>query len=144
MANLDVELDMRGLERLIAESPQKAERWLAGFAEDMVTDIKTSMNTSPPGRMYRRGRGGRTHVASQPGHPPNVDMASLINSVHQVPAGRLTRRIEDGVKHGIWMEEGTLHLGGGVAPRPFMDPAFQRARERIGEDARRKLGLEDV
>jgi hypothetical protein len=136
-ADFKVEVDLRKLSALIQQEPQKSERWLAGFAEDMVTDIKTSFGTSPPGRTHTRG--GVTHVASLPGYPPNIDTGALIGSIRQVEAGKLTRRIEDGVEYGRELEEGI-----GMEPRPFMDPAFDRARKRIEQDAADNLGLESV
>ena len=133
----DVELDMSGLERILAQEPGRAEDWLNGFAEDMVTRIKLDMGTSPPGLAYPRGATG-VHIASQPGYPPNVDIGSLIGSIWQEQTGRLEHTISDGVEHGIMLEDGTEAM----LPRPFMRPAFDDARQRVEGDARRNLKLE--
>jgi hypothetical protein len=52
----------------------------------------------------------------------------------------MTYHISDGVEYGIMLEDGTES----IEPRPFMEPAFNRASKTIGEDAARNLGLEDV
>jgi hypothetical protein len=136
-ADFKVESDLRKMSALIQQEPQKGERWLTGFAETMVTHCKGLFNTSPPGREYRHG--GVTHVASLPGYPPNIDTGALIGSIRQVEAGKLTRRIEDGVEYGRELEEGI-----GMEPRPFMDPTFDWGRKNIEQDAADNLGLESV
>lgn len=137
MANSEVRLDVSGLDRLLQSEPGKVERWLGMVAEDIVTDIKTSFGTSPPGRTYTRG--SVTHVASQPGYPPNVDIGSLWNTIRQEKTGNLEYTVMDGVEHGIYLEDGTEDID----PRPFMRPAFDRARSKIEQDAASRLGLEE-
>lgn len=137
MADIEIHVDVSGIDRILATEPGRVETWLDGFAEDMVTQIKLSMGTSPPGRTYQRGK-NRTHVASVEGFPPNIDMGTLINSIRQEPTGRLERTISDGVEYGIWLEDGTERMG----PRPFMRPVFDDAAGRMENDARAKLNLE--
>ncbi len=138
MANSKVVLDTKGLQKLMQSEPEKVAKWLDAEAEHMVSDIKLSMNTSPPGRSYTRG--GVTHVASQPGHPPNVDIGTLRASIRWERQGQFTRHIMDGVTYGLYLEDGTES----IAPRPFMRPAFERERGTIEQSARDNLGLEDV
>lgn len=138
MANSKVVLDTKGLQRLTQTEPQKVSLWLDGEAEAMVSDIKLHFNTSPPGRTYTRG--SVSHTASQPGQPPNIDIGSLINSIRWERQGNFTRRIMDGVEHGLWMEEGTSTID----PRPWMQPAFAREAQVIGQSAKDNLGLEDL
>lgn len=138
MATPRVTKDIRNLELLIQKEPEKVATWLDGFAEEIVTNIKLSMGTSPPGVEYTRG--GVTHVASQPGHPPNPDIDDLRSSIKWERDGEHKRVISDGVEHGIMMEDGTEH----VAPRPFMKPEFDAAQQRIEQDAKDKLGLENI
>ncbi len=133
-----VVLDVKGLEQLIRDEPEIVGRWLDAEAEAMVTDIKLSMNTSPAGETYTRG--SITHTASQPGYPPNIDTAALINSIRWERDGLLTRNIMDGVAHGIMMEDGTET----ILPRPFMAPAFARESKAIGQSARDNLGLDKL
>lgn len=150
----EVKVDVSGLERLLREEPDKVEKWLNSVAESIVTDVKLSFGSSPPGRTYTRttstlgrdakGRftrvkgAGVTHVASQPGYPPNVDIGTLIGSIRQEKTGTLEYQVMDGTEYGIYLEDGTEHID----PRPFMRPAFDRARQTVERDAASGLGLE--
>jgi hypothetical protein len=138
MANPKIRLDTKGLQKLMQSEPEKVEKWLDAEAEHMVSDVKLSMNTSPPGRSYTRG--GVTHVASQPGQPPNIDIGTLRASIRWERHGAFTRHIMDGVDYGLKLEDGTES----IAPRPFMRPAFERERATIGQSARDNLGLENL
>lgn len=132
----EVKLDLSGIDNLLRSEPLKGGRWLTGFAESIVTDIKLSMNTSPPGQSYTRGK--VTHIASQPGYPPNIDIGTLINSIKQENTGSFERTISDGVEYGVFLEDGTSRM----MARPFFAPAFARAAERMEKDAQDNLGLE--
>lgn len=132
MAN--VQLDLSGIKRIKQVSRDRAETWLDGFTEDLVSRIKLSFGTSPPGESYTRGN--VTHIASVPGFPPNVDTGTLRASMRWEKTGTLERHIMDGVEYGIYLED--------VHARPFMAPAFAEAQKRIGDDARDNLGLEDL
>jgi hypothetical protein len=112
------------------------DQWLRGVAEEMKNDIVLSFGTSPAGRTYQRGR--RTHVASQPGFPPNVDLGALRASMHVEPAGKLSYHIADGVEYGIDLEDGRER----IAPRPFVQPVFSDWQKKIAADAKRNLKLE--
>ena len=124
MANSKVVLDTKGLQRLMQTEPQKVSLWLDGFTEDMVSRIKLSFGTSP----------------SSAGDPPGVDTGALRASIRWERQGEFTRHIMDGVEYGLYLEDGTEH----IAPRPFMQPAFADAQQRVGQDARDHLGLEDL
>lgn len=137
MATPKVVLDTKGLQQLKRSEPDKVAKWLDAEAEGVVTDIKLSMNTSPPGRTYTRG--GVSHTASQPGYPPNVDIGTLRASIRWERDGLFTRKIMDGVTYGIHLEDGTES----IAPRPFMAPAFAREQKTIEQSARDNLGLEE-
>jgi HK97 gp10 family phage protein len=133
----EVYLDVSGIDRLLQEAPQKVDRWARGFVEEMTNNIKLSFGTSPPGRAHPRGQ-GRVHIASRPGHPPNVDMGTLINSMRWEAAGRLTYHVIAATTYAHYLEFGTERMGA----RPFIKPEFVRAGQRIGQDARDNLGLE--
>lgn len=106
------------------EAPQKVEQALDVVAEEMTNDIKLGMQESPPGEnQYKRG--GKTHTASQPGKPPRPDMGALMGSMHWEKTGKFSRRIEDGVEYGYWLEVGTEH----IAARPFVSPVFEQYRQ---------------
>lgn len=140
MADLEIRVDTEGIDRLLQQEPQKVERWLDGFVEDMVTNIKNSFGTSPPGLSYTRG--SVTHVASQPGYPPNVDTGALRASIRWEKTGTAERTIMAGTEHAEYLENGAEDAG--IEPRPFMGPEFADAQSRIGDDARRNLGLDEI
>lgn len=132
----EIKVDVSGLEKLLQEEPHKVEAWLSSLAESIVTDVKLSFGTSPSGASYTRG--GTTHVASQPGYPPNVDIGTLMNTIRQEKTGTLEYQVMDGVEYGLYLEDGTEHID----PRPFMRPAFDAAGARMEQDAANNLGLE--
>lgn len=135
MANTVILRDKK-LRDIIKNHPARAEAWLSGVAEEMVSDMKLSMGTSPKGRAYKRKR--VTHIASVAGYPPNVDTGALRASIKWERAGTLTRRISDGVAYGIHLEQG----GQNMAPRPFMGPVFSAWQRKIADDAKRRLVIE--
>ncbi len=133
----DIRIDISGIDALLRAEPGKVSKWLDGLAESITGDAKLSMGSSPAGATYQRG--GVTHVASLPGYPPNVDIGSLINSLHWEPTGTNERTIMDGVEYGIYLEDGTENM----LPRPFMKPAFDRARADLPNTAKSGLDLEN-
>lgn len=133
--NVQITIDDRRLRAFAQQYPLKVENWLSGVAEQMVTDIKLSFGTSPPGRVYQRGN--VTHIASRAGYPPNVDTGTLRASIRWWSEGRFTRVIGDGVEYGLLLEWGTEYMGA----RPFISPVFDEWRKRIAADARENLGI---
>lgn len=133
----DVELDLSKMKRLMRDYPTEAHSWLKGVGVHMVGDVQQGMLDSPAiGETYSRGK-GRVHTASVEGNPPRPDMSSLIQSIKLREMGHLHFRIEDGVKYGIMLEEGTERMG----PRPFMQPVFDAWRVKIVNDAIDNLGI---
>jgi hypothetical protein len=125
----DVKIDVSGFDRLLSNEPDQLDTWLRGVGNAMVTDIQLSFGTSPGGRTYKRGK--ITHIASRPGHPPNVDIGTLRATIRLRRKAALHYEITDGVEHGILLEEGTQT----IAPRPFMGPVFIRYRTEIEKRA---------
>lgn len=136
MSDMEVQMDLSGFERVLREEPGRCEAFLDWMAASIEQEIQESFGTSPPGRTYKRGR--RTHVASQPEYPPNVDIGTLARSIHSERSATLERTISDGVEYGIYLEDGTTT----IAPRPFMGPAFDEAGQRYERDAANHLDLE--
>lgn len=134
---VDIKIDVRGIDKILREQPHRSDRWLAGVAETMVTEVKLSMTDSPPdtSRAISVGK-GRVHYPSLPGNPPRVDTGALRASIRAAKVGHLHYEIRDGVEYGEDLEFG-LKRGG--APRPFMRPVFDRWRKQIVADAVRNL-----
>ena len=122
-------LDARRLREMEADTAGR-DRWLRGVGNQMVGDIVLSFGTSPPGRQYG------SHVASVPGHPPNVDTGDLRNSIRLIKVGNLRYRIVDGVSYGAELE---LGLREGVAARPFIEPVFADWQTKIEIEAENGL-----
>lgn len=133
---MKIRIDTAGFRRVLAQEPGRVATWLDGVAEQMITEMRLSMGTSPAGRRYERGR-GRTHVASQPGYPPNVDTGTLRASLRWVRDGQFKRILTDGVEYGLALEDGV-----GMKPRPWMRPVFDKWRREIETDARMRLRIE--
>jgi hypothetical protein len=129
---MQIEMDTSGIEDVLREEPGRVSNWLDGVAEQVVGDIQVSYGTSPPGRSYRRGT--ITHVASQPGYPPNVDTNALRGSIHWDPDGPLRRIVSDGMDYGIYLED--------VLNRPHFGPVFMDWERKIEDDAGRNLRLD--
>lgn len=133
---IQIKVDISKMRRLIQQEPETVDKWLRGVAQEIVGDIKLSFNTSPPGRTYTRGT--VTHVASQPGYPPNVDTGTLRASIDSRRLSRMKYEIHDGVEYGYHLEFGTERM----AARPFFAPVFDDWQRKINDDARRNLRLD--
>ena len=106
----------------------KLNPYLRGLAEEIVNDIKLSMEDVSPGITYG------DHVASLPGDPPNVDTSALVASIDWKQQDLLTMIVHDGQPHGIELELGTAD----VAARPFMRPQFIKWKKQIVQDMKDK------
>ena len=136
MADYEVRIDTRKMQNIIRNQPERADAWLRGVANEILGDIVLSFNTSPPGRSYTRGE--TTHVASQPGYPPNVDTGTLRASMGVRRLKQLRYEIHDGVEYGIHLELGTERM----AARPFFGPVFDDWQRKIQRDAEQNLGID--
>jgi hypothetical protein len=113
-------LDTTVLDQIVGDDA-KRDRWLRGVANEMIGNMQKSMTDSPAtGKAYRRG--GKTHIASSPGHPPRVDLGTLRASIKVRKIREKAYAIETNVLHGLETE-----IGVGMAPRPWMRPEFVRA-----------------
>ena len=109
-SGISVRKDFRVLDRLIRETPDKADRMLEGAAIEITGDIVVSFGSSP----------------SPEGGPPGVDTGALRGSMHWEKQGRLHYIVADGVIYGIYQELGTERMGA----RPFVGPVIEEWRAR--------------
>ena len=121
--DFELQIDMAKLDRAIREYPGTMSQWLWGITQDVVNDVKLSFGSGPPGRTYQRG--SRTHTASSPNYPPNVDEGALRASIRGRRVEFLHYRVYDGVVYGKALEDG---VPGRMLARPFMQPAIRRKR----------------
>jgi len=131
-SGIEITVDLSGYDRVLREEPIKAGRLLSAGAERAITIMKTSFNTSPAGRIHQRGT--RTHTASQPGYPPNIDTGALSNSLRWEEAGQSTRKIF-GMEYGLELEDSTMKN------RPFIQPAFDQLKNEFPGMAKAYLTL---
>jgi hypothetical protein len=123
-------VDFSGMDVLLNTMDRDIDAFGRGVCEDMVTDIKLSLQEVSPGRKETRYNPRRDVTVSRPGDPPNVDTGALINSIHWEPQGPGRWWIMDGVEYGQYLEE--------VWNRPFMQPVFEVWQRRLPDEARRR------
>lgn len=112
----------------LSEAVERAvEVSLKGGAMLIANDVKTSIARGPKtGRVYRRR--SVAHQASAPGQPPATDTGKLVGSVVSDGVG-MAAYVEVRSIYAKWLEYGTRRM----APRPFLIPAVERNRQRIGD-----------
>ena len=151
-----VTVKVNDLGRIAAALPRELTQIVRETLNEIESDIAVAMGEPKSGREYRRGE--RWHQASAPGEAPAMDMGALAGSIQQ----RLEDRGEQGaaglvytnVEYAPYLEYGTGSTGAayplperpadvdyttsvvGMAPRPYMTPAAERARTAFYE----KLG----
>lgn len=136
MSNFEIKVDKRKLQQIIASEPVRVETWLRGVAQQIVGDIVLSFGTSPDGRAYQRGT--VTHIASQPGYPPNVDTGTLRASIGTRQIRSLAHEIYAGTEYAEPLELGSERM----AARPFITPVFEQWQRDIIDDANRNLVID--
>ena len=113
--SVKVDIDTAVIDRLLRESPKKADTVVAMAAFHIEARAKASMTG-----------GGSPHVPSVPGSPPHRDTSALFASIHVFSDHPpLTRDVGDGVEYGLHLEWGTRNM----AARPFMVPAVEAERK---------------
>lgn len=144
------------LPELIRQLPEALTQIVKETLNDIESDIAVGMGEPKGGRQYRRGE--RWHQASAPGESPAIDMGALAGSIQQ----NLDNHSDagaDGLVYtnaeiGPYLEYGTGSTGAGwplperpadvdyttsvvgMAPRPYMTPAAERARAGFEEKLR--------
>ena len=104
--------------RVVPALSDVIEAGAQAIAEDAANSVRAN-SVSGPG-----------HIPSAPGEPPNADTHDLDQSIH---AGELIET-SDSIRSSViadsdhaWLERG----GSNVEPRPYMEPAVERARRDI-------------
>lgn len=147
---------LESLFQLVADKKAKAPAAL--IAAGLVLEAATKEELSRPGRgrirasgrqrigmrSFRRGKDGKLHMvrrgaartnidvtdrASLPGDPPAPDTGVLRNSItHEIVTPNLLR-VGTSLEYAAPLEFGTTR----IAPRPFIRPAFAKARGQMSE-----------
>jgi hypothetical protein len=128
----DFKVDTSGIDERLLRHPQRKSLFLDALAENTLSHVEKSFNTSPDGRSYPRGQ-DRVHVASQPGYPPNKDSSTLANSLRWERSGTDARSIH-GAEHGLYLEDST------ELNRPFIGPGVREAEKDVPALGKQFLG----
>jgi len=132
---MSVTFEHRVLDLLINNTPDHLDQWVRAVGQEMLGDVKLSFNTSPAGETYVRR--SVSHVASQPGYPPNIDTGALRASLRVEKVGELSYRLQDGVQYGYWLEIGTPKM----KKRPYIVPVVEKWRSDLIFKHAMKFGL---
>ena len=115
-----------------AEMRAKASLLVQVTAFEIQADAMESMTGGRSGRMYG------AHRASAPGETPAIDTGLLVNTIGVSqpfgPDADLKAIVSANAEYAPHLEFGTKNM----APRPFLRPAFDRARPGF-EDGMRSL-----
>lgn len=115
------------------ELPRAASRIVRETAAEIVLDIQNGMTSGHSGEVYGN------HQASAPGEMPAVDIGNLIGSLaFEGAPGGTKATVYVTPEYGAYLETGAPNAG--IAPRPFMGPAAERATP---EFVRKMSHLED-
>lgn len=106
-------------------------------AELIASSAKELINTGPKtGIVYHR-RGRPDHQASAPGEAPAADLNALANSIQTDRVDDLEVDVLVGAEQGAALEFG--RRDGTIAPRPYMTPAAEEARDDFQEALARAI-----
>lgn len=111
--------NLNAVQRALDQYGAKAEKEIATVLDavgtSIINGVKKQMRASKSGRTYKRGKGGRDHVASAPGEAPAVDTGRLINSsIYKRQVNPLQIVVGSNVKYSEYLEFGTRR----IKPRP--------------------------
>ncbi len=113
--------------------------------EEIERTVKVGMAEPKHGMYYERG--ARMHQASAPGEMPAVDTEHLMESIKTSVDGQGQGLVYTNAEYAVYLEYGTGQRGAeyplagrpqeigytmtatGMAPRPYMTPAAEKARK---------------
>lgn len=108
--------------KLTAALKLKASALVRETAGRVRNNIIDSMSETKHGTAYKK-RGGE-HVASAPGEAPGIDESILVGQIAVKIDNPLSARVGTNNEYAEHLEFGTSKM----EPRPFMFPAFEKAK----------------
>jgi hypothetical protein len=136
MADFEVTVDTRILQRIIANLPDALDGFIGEVANEMLGDVMLGFGSSPPGIEYKRG--DSVHVASSPGYPPNPDTGTLRGSMMVSRVQDNERILHDQTEYGVYQEFGTE----AIEPRPFLGPVVRNwQNQKLAAFARQRFNM---
>lgn len=139
--------------QITAQLPMAASEIVQETVEEIERTIKVGMAEPKHGMYYERGT--RLHQASAPGEMPAMDTGHLANSIQTHIDANGQGLVYTDAEYAVYLEYGTGQRGAawplagrpmeigytmtalGMAPRPFMTPAAERARKGFVDKFRR-------
>lgn len=146
MTALKVGISMDGVNKLIqqfADAGKSADDAIMDAVTDLTLETHanavSSIQRGPKtGRVYVKSDPSRTHQASAPGEPPATDTGRLVGSIKmELPQTDATAYVGTKVDYGRDLELGTSK----IRPRPWLLPAFEKAKAGVLRDLRKRVGL---
>ena len=109
------------------------EEVIVGAQDIRNTMILSMRNTPKTGRVYRRQKGKKRHVASSPGNPPAKDYGELVRSitVRTRMKGDIQVGAESGAPYAMYLEKGTPKMAARPWAKPALDKNLPTIRKRI-------------
>lgn len=107
--------------KVLAQQKKRARKVGIKVAQYILNEMSRSLTAVSSGREYKRG--GKIHIASKPGDPPNKDMGDLNRSIQIKTTLESIAVGSFGVPYAFWLEHGTSKMGA----RPFFHPAIEKA-----------------
>jgi hypothetical protein len=122
------ELDTKGMDEAIRRAGPEGMLLMDALGGNFVAHVQLLFDTGPDGLTYGN------HVASQPGHPPNVDTSAYTNSLRWERAGNFVREIY-GLIYGLYLEDSS------ELDRPHLNPAMEATADELPEVAPQYIKL---
>lgn len=143
-----MEVNVKGLSGLLAQLKRiesTSEQDVADVINDTLITTQnyavTSIQSGPAtGKTYRKYKPNRTHRASSAGEAPMSDTGRLASNIsyEMATASALVGRVGTNIKYGPMLEFGTSNM----APRPWLNSAFEMATITVEDDLKRRFESE--
>lgn len=124
-----LEVKLKGLSKEGLKSIR--EEIIIGADAIRVTAIQSMEDTPRTGRVYRRQKGKKIHIASSPWHPPAKDSGDLVSKI-KVSTRKDAIEVGAKVPHGAFTAKGHMSRHGVITlPRPWLEPAKDKELPNI-------------
>ena len=127
---------IKAMEKRLTAGAKKSSKKVVTKATLLVQNTaKESVKKKGTGRVYRKYNPNRVHQASSPNNPPATDTgflsANITMNIRTGHDGSVIGQVISAAPYSAALEFGTkdmLALGG---PRPFMQPALEKNKNKI-------------
>jgi phage gpG-like protein len=126
----------KALDQYGAKAEKEIGSVLDAVGKSIINGVRKQMRSPKSGRVYKRGKRGRDHVASAPGEAPAVDTSFLINrSIYSTKVSPLEFIVGSNIEYSAHLEFGTRPRDGhpGIRPRPSWTLEVFAHREKMNK-----------